>query len=496
MAGTRSGYSRTISLTPEDVDFVEKPPKQLQIECPICFGLLDTPTILSCCGWHFCETCIRPIIEEGKPCPMCKGKFSSLVNKSLMRDINQLEVRCPNKGSGGVDKGCPWIGELGKVEAHLNPFERFGECLFASVGCIYGCGHHDARSKLPDHETTLCPKRPYSCDYCNNYESTCEDVTERHWRVCEMYPIPCPNECKLRYLVRGKLSEHLAEECELEEVPCPFIWAGCTSKVRRCDLTTHLDSECTSHLILVCKITNETNDEVTHLNKTVTELYEAKSEAIDKIAALQSECKQQKAQIQELTSMFSSLTSRLEKVEQENAFLKQQIVDSTKRITSLESGVGVPPFSFTMDQFSGRRANKVDWLSPPFYSHLHGYRMCIRVSPNGLVIGEGTHISLTVHLMQGFFDDHLQWPFRGNIRVALCNQLRDSDHHVDTISFHKKASAKASGRVMTGEMNPVGIVSYEFFDHAFLKSDPKQRTNYLVEDSLQFRVLSVDVTVL
>lgn len=486
---------RSISLSPEDVDFVEQPPKQLQIECPICFGLLDTPHILSCCGWHFCETCIRPIIEEGKPCPMCKGEFNSLVNKSLMRDINQLELRCPNKGPArGGDKGCPWIGELGKVEAHLNPGERFGECLFASVGCIYGCGHRDARCKLPDHEANICPKRPYSCDYCNNYESTCEDVTERHWKVCDMYIIPCPNECKLRYLVRGRLPEHLAEECELEEVPCPFAWAGCTSKVRRCDLTDHVDLERSSHLLLVCSSTNVTMDQVTNLTKMVAELSEANSEANGVIASLKSDCEQQKAQMKELLSMFSSLTCRIEKLEQENAFLREQNKASMDRITSFECSIGVPPFSFTMDQFSRRRVLKEDWLSPPFYSHMHGYRMCIRVSPNGLVIGEGSHISLTVHLMRGLFDDHLPWPFRGHIRVALCNQERDSDHHVGTISFHKKASSKASGRVSTGEMNAVGIISYEFFDHAFLKSDPRQRTSYLLEDSVQFRVLSVDVT--
>ena len=493
MAGTRSGYRRTISLSPEDVDFVDKPPKQLQIECPICYGLLDTPYILDCCGYHFCEVCIRPIIEQSKPCPMCKGDFKSIVNKSLMRDINQLEVRCPNKPSGGT-KGCPWIGELGKVEPHLNPVERIGECLFASVGCIYGCGHRDIRCKLPDHEISLCPKRPYSCDYCNNYESTCEDVTERHWKVCNMYIIPCPNECKVRYLVRGKLSQHLAEECELEEISCPFAWAGCTTKVCRSKLSSHTDSECSSHLTMVCNMTNVTMEKVAQMSKTMEEFVEAREKAKEEIASLKQEREEHRALVHDLAGKISSLMCRIDRVEQENATLKEETAGTVVRVRGLESGIGIPPFSFVVDNFRRRQALAEDCLSPPFYSHLHGYRMRIRVSPNGLVISEGTHISLTVHLMKGLFDDHLKWPFRGSISVALCNQDSDRDHQIETVSFHKKASVKASGRVSVGEMNTVGIVSYEFFDHTFLKPDPKQRISYLLNDSLLFRVMKVTLT--
>ena len=78
--------------------------------------------------------------------------------------------------------------------------------------------------------------------------------------------------------------------------------------------------------------------------------------------------------------------------------------------------------------------------------------------------------------------------------MALCNQDSNRDHQIETVSFHKKASVKASGRVSVGEMNTVGIVSYEFFDHTFLKPDPKQRISYLLNDSLLFRVMKVTLT--
>ena len=105
----------------------------------------------------------------------------------------------------------------------------------------------------------------------------------------------------------------------------------------------------------------------------------------------------------DLAGKISSLMCRIDRVEQENATLKEETAGTVVRVRGLESGIGIPPFSFVVDNFRRRQALAEDCLSPPFYSHLHGYRMRIRVSPNGLVISEGTHISLTVHLNERSF---------------------------------------------------------------------------------------------
>lgn len=165
MAGTRSGiWKRTISLCPDDVDFVEKPPRQLALECPICMGILYNPHLVSCCGYHFCDECLEKVKEEDKPCPMCKGTFTSLLNKSLQREINQLSVRCPNGNNKDRGGQCEWTGELGYLEEHLNIGQRFGDCQCLVTECVYGCGHSDTRGYLVGHEQTQCPKRPFSCD--------------------------------------------------------------------------------------------------------------------------------------------------------------------------------------------------------------------------------------------------------------------------------------------------------------------------------------------
>ena len=57
-------------------------------------------------------------------------------------------------------------------------------------------------------------------------------------------------------------------------------------------------------------------------------------------------------------------------------------------------------------------ANNDTWCSPPFYSHLGGYKMHLRVEPEFLV-----YINISVSLMKGEFDDDLSWPLEGTLTL-------------------------------------------------------------------------------
>ena len=95
--------------------------------------------------------------------------------------------------------------------------------------------------------------------------------------------------------------------------------------------------------------------------------------------------------------------------------------------------------------------------------------------------------------MKGVFDRDLVWPFRGKVTIALLDQLNDSEHQVDTISFDNGTSDTVAGQVQNGEMNKKGMISYEFMDHAWLKPISKKRKTYVSDNSLHFKVLSVDI---
>ena len=140
-----------------DYEFVD-PPKSL--ECPLCLLTLRDPHMISCCGYEFCESCIQRVKRDGKPCPLCnEPSFSTLLNKKLVREINALVVRCPQK-----DQGCDWKGELGQVQQHLNPAGAeltFSKgCGYVIVECTYQCGAQLQRRMAREHEMDTCPKRP------------------------------------------------------------------------------------------------------------------------------------------------------------------------------------------------------------------------------------------------------------------------------------------------------------------------------------------------
>ena len=138
-----------------DYEFVAPPPKSL--ECSVCLLTLRDPHVISCCGNEFCQACIERVQRDGKPCPLCnEPSFTTFLHKKLVREVNALVVRCPQK-----ELGCDWEGELGQVKKHLNPGEGTSEgCGYVQVTCSYGCGVELTRRQLPKHELEICPKRP------------------------------------------------------------------------------------------------------------------------------------------------------------------------------------------------------------------------------------------------------------------------------------------------------------------------------------------------
>ena len=49
--------------------------------------------------------------------------------------------------------------------------------------------------------------------------------------------------------------------------------------------------------------------------------------------------------------------------------------------------------------------------------------MCLAVYPNGIGAGAGTHISASLHLTRGEFDDQLKWPM-GNVSEHIFLEVK------------------------------------------------------------------------
>ena len=144
---------------------------------------------------------------------------------------------------------------------------------------------------------------------------------------------------------------------------------------------------------------------------------------------------------------------------------------------------------FTLSEFSKRKQSNNAFYSPPFYTHQHGYKLCLGVNANGVGAGKDTHISVYVSVMAGNSDDQLQWPFTGDIDFELLNWRKDEGHHQMTISVNKDSDIY---QVTEGTIGR-GYGLYCVLPHSFLSYNSITNTEYLQNDCLRLRVSKVVV---
>ena len=420
MATVKGGYK---------CEFTSPPPAYLQYSCSICKLILREPHQTSCCNTSFCRVCIERVEANNNPCPSCKKRvFNKFPDVQLQRVVNVLEVLCTFNS-----QGCMWVGLLGHLDKHLNlnpdPATQPEGCHFASIPCIY-CFEPVQRLNAQFHQTEECEKRPARCEYCN-YESTFADVMKTH--NCANFPTLC-HQCKQAFL-RQDFQNHIDNECPFTPIDCEFKHVGCEIALSRKDMPSHLRDNVATHISLQAAGHKKLEKENEKLKKKV-----AKQE--EEITKLNKEVEN----LRVLFSMFHSM---------------------------------IQPVQLTMPEFTRLRRVDSDWISTPFYSHPQGYKLCIRVHANGILAGKGTHISVYVHLMKGEFDDHLVWPFRGQINIQL---LGGQTQHAKNIIFDDSTPSEYVGRVTSGERASQGWGESKYISRV------EAEQHFLWNDCLIFRI--------
>ena len=442
-----------------DCEFVTPPPDVLQTECPVCLQIPREPCVISCkCGKEFCRECIERIKQDNKPCPMCnKSEFTFLRHYGSERYLNAQEVFCSRKNDG-----CEWKGKLKEYEQHLNetpaPDNQLNGCQFVEVECKHECGGWFQRRYIATHQDQECLERPYACEHCNDHDSTFKEVTDIHYAECPKYPVTCPNKCRHDPFERQEIEDHLEDDCPLTKVSCPLHYAGCEVELPRKDMPEHMKDTVT-HLTLLANVTLS-------LMKENQELKEKQRATEEK---------------QRVTEEKQRATEEKQRAtENEVAVLKEE----TRQLMLTLGGF---PIDFKVNYAS---REEVVYF-PSFYTHTHGYRMCIRVDPNG---GGGTHVSVYTHLMKGqLFDDHLKWPFRGEITIQIVNQDGDHDHVEETFPYDDDTPDDSAGRVTGNKERAIGRGFLQFLAHTDLGYNGATKTQYLKDNVIIVRVVRVKI---
>ena len=501
-----------------DCEFVEPPPASFQTECPICLLILREPCVISCpCGQKMCSECVERIKKEGKPCPLCnKTDFSFMRDYGLERYMKEFEVRCSH-----VKDDCEWRGELGEFEQHLNrnpsPENQLDGCQFVGVECKYVCGGWYRRCDVSVHQIEHCMKRPYSCGYCQVHESTFKEVTDIHYAVCPKCPVVCPNECRHDPFERQEIEGHLKDDCTLTKVSCPLHYAGCEVELPRKDMPEHMKDTVT-HLTLLANVTLKENQELKEVvgkkNQQIDEMAQEVHELRQRMTASEAETRKSFAglrlkevvgkknqQIDEMAQEVHELRQRMTASEAETrksfAGLRLSVHDKFQAHDKVDREVQKCVQELTFHKLglpvSFRVRQDVEEVAlPPFYTHSHGYKFRIDVCPQGYGDGEGTHVSIYACLMKGQFDDHLKWPFRGEITIQIVNQDGDHDHVEKTIPYNDDTPDAYAGRV-TGKNKASEWGLPEFFLLAHLGYNRAKKTQYGKDGVIIVRVVKVSL---
>ena len=371
-----------------DYDFVSPPPKSL--ECPVCLLTLRDPHVISCCGNEFCQVCIERVQRDGKPCPLCnEPKFTTFLHKKLVREVNALVVRCPQK-----ELGCEWEDELGQLQSHLNLVTGVATalskgCDFVMVECPYQCGAQLQRRLLHEHEVEICPKRP------------------------------------------------------IEMQVASLMWKFETITVENQQLRQELEKMQKMH-------TEEMNQVKQELN----------------------ELKQKNEHLQKV-----------------NRDMQLKSDDLEKKCVSLPAHtmpLPVPPFYFSLYDVSHYQSNSLVYHSETFYSHPGGYKMKMRVRPNGLSSYTGTHMGIYIAIVRGEFDDQLCWPFDGSVTVHIYNRTMEQWSNEYTIKLNEKQCGLERVKKCVDTLSNYGWGRHCYVSISELKKDYAKDV-----DVVRFRVTNV-----
>ena len=486
-----------------DCEFVERPPAQVQCDCPICLLVLRDPQQATCCGNSFCKVCTDRVMKDGTPCPTCNAvAFSIFLNKGLRRTLGGFRVCCSNK-----DEGCEWVGELGDIERHLNSkpsIERqLDGCPFEEVACIY-CTCLFQRLYIHEHQFDTCPKRQFQCEHCGEIDSY-ENITDIHSQKCPNFPIACHQHCG-ENVQRQEMDNHVSQDCPLTKVDCAYQVFGCEVRPARKDLPTHITESVADHTAMLAKsmrkIKDSARQQSNQLQDNVTELLDTVSKQKTSINRLQNKLMAMKRQhfqhmflglavVLAIAAIGIGVVSHRGDVKlAANLNVSAKLEDLQDSFASLEIQLQTK-IDRKMTDFEKNKTANAEWYSPPFYTHTRGYRMCINVDANGYGIGAGTHVSVFLYLMRGIFDDDLEWPFQGHIAIELVNRLNPTSNLVREICFSDTSDPAIVGRVTSRDRAAGGLGLHMLIAHSELDYNADKQTQYLKHDSLIFRISKV-----
>lgn len=392
--------------------------------CKICSKVFRDPHITSCCGFHYCESCLD--YTAASVCPNCGAKgeseFKHFCDQGWKRKIGSFKVYC----SLSKDKGCEWVGELRFLPEHNSKL-----CMYRQTSCER-CDKAILVKDLDKHIKEECMERIVHCEHCD-LEGPYQWITTKHNLLCELVPLSCPNKCGER-IERKDLDAH-NQICPKCPVQCPFAEVGCIEMPQRCMLEKHQASAKDNHLQLA--MTSYVNEkEKKQSEQKRCQIIEKKmslaSEYVDTL--MQSCSSKQLVLLNTLRSMLSEKSYSLKDPEKDRVTIR-------------------------MDDY--RKYQNKEWSSPPFYVYFnpegdYGYKMCLTVlshsGKENAAKGQRKPV-ISLLLLKGEYDRFLSWPIRTSLKIDNFQGIVVKMENLKfQMEMHQQTKKSVAGK--QGTLNP------------------------------------------
>ena len=252
-----------------------------------------------------------------------------------------------------------------------------------------------------------------------------------HYSVCYEYPLDCTNGCGATGIKRKAMCDHRSS-CPLDPLDCLFKDAGCTEKIARKDMEDHMTANQQKHMLMTFQLLNHTKSELQNtkqeFNSTKKELQSTKQD----VDCTKQELHDTKQELQDTKEDLDNTKRELCHIKQELADTKRELDDTKREVkdtkqelyytkrelhdtkekpheTKKGSSFEVQKMealcrvgntaTFQMTDFTRLRNEKKVWHSPLF-SVSDKVRVRLAVDPNGYGKGQGTHVSVSLILVE------------------------------------------------------------------------------------------------
>ena len=126
------------------------------------------------------------------------------------------------------------------------------------------------------------------------------------------------------------------------------------------------------------------------------------------------------------------------------------------------------------------KTGNVDTIdTDPFYTSEGGYKIRLRLYPNGSSTGKNTHLSIYLRIMKGDFDSILNWPFAKRVTFTLIDQQENAD---DRKNITKTISGSQEQR--TWNLRPFGGFNTGGGIVKFVSHDVLMKRGYVRDDTI------------